>query len=249
MRLLIANPNTTEAVTDRLMASARKAAAPGTTLVPCTAPRGVPYIATRADAVVGAAVALEMLAEHHRDVDAAVIAAFGDPGLGGARELFDIPVVGMAEAAMLTACMLGRSFAFVTFSGGLVPWYHECLDWNGLRGRCAGIFALETAFASLADVQSEKEEALVALANEAVERHMADVVILAGAPLSGLAETIRQRVAVPLVDGIQAAVKQAEALVALNPAKATAGTFRRPAAKTCTGIPETLRARFERRDE
>ncbi len=248
MRILIANPNTTEAVTAKLAASARLVANPGTDLVTRTAHRGVPYIATRADAVIGSAVALEMLAEAHREVDAAVIAAFGDPGLGGARELFDIPVVGMAEAAMLTACMLGRSFAIVTFSGGLVPWYHECLDWNGLRGRCAGIFALQGVFRSLADVQAEKEEALVALANEVVASHMADVVILAGAPLSGLAQTIRDRVPVPLVDGIQAAVKQAEALAALNPAKATAGTFRRPAAKECTGIPETLRARFEQRD-
>jgi allantoin racemase len=234
MRLLIANPNTTEAVTEKLMASARVVASPGTELVARTAHRGVPYIATRADAVIGSAVALEMLAETHSEVDAAVIAAFGDPGLGGAR--------------VLTACTLGRSFAIVTFSGGLVPWYHECLDWNGLRGRCAGIFALQGAFASLADVQSEKEEALVALANEVVSSHMADVVILAGAPLSGLAQTIRARVPVPLVDGIQAAVKQAEALAALKPAKATAGTFRRPAAKTCTGVPDSLRARFEHRD-
>jgi allantoin racemase len=166
----------------------------------------------------------------------------------GARELFDFPVVGMAEAAMLTACMLGRSFAIVTFSGGLVPWYHECLDWNGLRGRCAGIFALQGAFTSLADVQEEKEAALVDLANRVVAEHEADVVILAGAPLSGLAQTVRDRVPVPLVDGIQAAVKQAEALAALKPAKATAGTFRRPAAKTCTGIAEPLRRRFEQRD-
>lgn len=248
MRLLIANPNTTQAVTDKLMASAREAAAPGTELIARTAPRGVPYIATRADAVVGAAVALEMLAETHAEVDAAIVAAFADPGLGGARELFDIPVVGMAEAAMLTACMLGRSFAVVTFAGGLVPWYRECLDWNGLAGRCAGIFALEGTFRSLADVQAEKEEALVALANEAVASHTADVVILGGAPLSGLARTIRERVPVPLVDPIQAAVKQAEALVALKARKPATGTFRRPPAKECTGVPEPLRARFEHRD-
>ncbi|QCK87526.1 Asp/Glu/hydantoin racemase [Phreatobacter aquaticus] len=248
MRILVANPNTTEAVTAKLMAAGAAVADPRTVLVPMTAHRGVPYIATRADAVIGGAVALEMLAEAHTTVDAAIIAAFGDPGLGGARELFDIPVVGMAEAAMLSACMLGRSFAIVTFSGGLVPWYNECLDWNGLRGRCAGIFALQGAFRDIADVQSEKEGALVELAAKVVIDHAADVVILAGAPLSGLAQTIRDRVPVPLVDGIQAAVKQAEALVALKPAKATTGTFRRPAAKICTGIPDALKARFERTD-
>lgn len=33
------------------------------------------------------AIALEMLAEYHAVVDAAIVAAFGDPGLFGAREL------------------------------------------------------------------------------------------------------------------------------------------------------------------
>ncbi|MFY8041265.1 MAG: aspartate/glutamate racemase family protein [Bosea sp. (in: a-proteobacteria)] len=248
MRILVLNPNTTAAVTGKLMQAAAAVARTDTELVPMTAARGVPYISSRADAAIGGAIALEMLAEAHAQVDAAIIAAFGDPGLGGARELFDIPVVGMAEAAMLSACMLGRSFAIVTFAGGLVPWYNECLDWNGLRGRCAGIFALQGAFTSLADVQHEKEAALITLANRVVEENGADVVILAGAPLSGLAATIRDRVSVPLVDGIQAAVTQAEGLVALNPRKATAGTFARPPAKPAIGIDAPLAARLARQD-
>lgn len=248
MRILVLNPNTTAAVTDKLMSAAKAVARPGTELVAMTAARGVPYISSRADAAIGGAIALDMLAEAHTEVDAAIIAAFGDPGLGGARELFDIPVVGMAEAAMLSACMLGRSFAIVTFAGGLVPWYNECLDWNGLRGRCAGIFALQGAFTSLADVQHEKEAALVTLANRVVDEHGADVVILAGAPLSGLAAAIRERVSVPLVDGIQAAVTQAEGLVALSPRKASAGTFARPPAKPSIGIAAALAARLARED-
>jgi allantoin racemase len=248
MRILVLNPNTTAAVTGKLMQAAAVVARPGTELVAMTAASGVPYISSRADAAIGGAIALEMLAEAHTQVDAAIIAAFGDPGLGGARELFDIPVVGMAEAAMLSACMLGRSFAIVTFAGGLVPWYNESLDWNGLRGRCAGVFALQGAFTSLADVQHEKEAALITLANRVVEENGADVVILAGAPLSGLAATIRDRVSVPLIDGIQAAVTQAEGLLALHPRKATAGTFARPPAKPAIGIAAPLAARLARQD-
>ena len=107
MRILVLNPNTSSDITARLAAAAKQAAAAGTIIATATAPRGVPYIATRAEAQIGGAIALEMLAERHQDYDAAIIAAFGDPGLFGARELFDIPVVGMAEASMLTACMLG----------------------------------------------------------------------------------------------------------------------------------------------
>src|ERR1700722_4748343 len=139
MRILILNPNTSSDITARLAAAAKQAAAAGTVLSTATAPRGVPYFATRAGAQIGGAIALEMLAERHKEYDAAIIAAFGDPGLFGARELFDIPVVGMAEASMLTACMLGRRFALVTFARALGPWSQECVDLHGLTAGCAGI--------------------------------------------------------------------------------------------------------------
>ncbi len=248
MRILLLNPNTTHAVTDLLLAAGQPAAAAGTELIPLTAPRGVPYIATRAEAQIGGAVALEMLAEHHRGVDGAIIAAFGDPGLMGARELFDIPVVGMAEAAMLTACMLGRRFAIVTFATALGPWYQECVELHGLTGRLAGIRMLEGAFRSISNVQAEKEALLVDLANRAVIEDGADVIILGGAPLAGLAEKVADRIPVPVVDQIAAAVKQIEALVTLKPRKATAGTFRRPGAKDTIGLSQALAARIEHRD-
>jgi Asp/Glu/hydantoin racemase len=247
MRILLLNPNTSESVTDLLFAAGQQAAAPDTRLIPCTAPRGVPYIATRAEAQIGGAIALEMLAEQYSNVDAAIIAAFGDPGLLGARELFDIPVVGMAEAAMLTACMLGRRFAIVTFARALGPWYQECVEMHGLRKRCAGIRMLDGEFRSISDVQEEKEALLVELANRAVQDDEADVVILAGAPLAGLAEKVRDRIPVPVVDQIAAAVKQAESLVTLAPRKATAGTFRRPDPKSTIGLAEALAQRIEHR--
>ena len=248
MRILLLNPNTTAAVTERIAAAARAAAAPGTEIVPATAPRGLPYIANRAEAVLGGAIVLEMLAEHHRAVDAAVIAAFGDPALGGARELYDIPIVGMTEAGLLTACMLGRRYAIVTFSTGLTSWYRECVEWHGLEGRCAAIRGLDAGFTTLADVQDEHRARLVALANQTVAEDGADVVLLAGAPLAGLAATVRDEIAVPVVDCAAAALKQAEALAALRPRKATAGAFRRPPAKASTGLPPAIAKRLAHED-
>jgi allantoin racemase len=248
MRILLLNPNTSQDVTDLLASAGREAASPGTELVPLTASRGVPYIATRAEAQIGGAIALELLAEHQHDVDAAIIAAFGDPGLFGARELFDIPIVGMAESAMLTACMLGRRFSIVTFARALGPWYQECVEMHGLRERCAGIRMLDGAFHSISNVQEEKEALLVELANRAVREDEADVIILAGAPLAGLASKIKSKIPVPVVDQIAAAVRQAETLVALAPRKATAGTFRRPDPKPTVGLPDALGRHIEHRD-
>ncbi|MBR1207387.1 MULTISPECIES: aspartate/glutamate racemase family protein [unclassified Bradyrhizobium] len=247
MKILLLNPNTTVAVTDLLHAAGSKVASAGTELVPATAARGVPYIATRAEAQIGGAIALEMLAEAGAGIDAAIIAAFGDPGLFGARELFAFPVVGLAEAAMLTACMLGRRFSIVTFAGALAPWYEECVAMHGLSSRCAGIRTLDGSFQSISDVQAEKEELLVALANQAVEQDGADVVILSGAPLAGLAAKVRDRIPVPVVDPVAAAVRQAETLAVLKPRKAVAGTFRRPDPKPTLGLAGPLAAIIEHR--
>ena len=247
MKILLLNPNTTRAVTDLLYTAGTKVTSPGTELVAATAERGVPYIATRAEAQIGGAIALEMLATAGSSVDAAIIAAFGDPGLFGARELFDIPIVGLAEAAMLTACMLGRRFSIVTFARALAPWYQECVTMHGLDARCAGIRTLDGTFQSISNVQAEKEDMLVSLANRAVEQDDADVVILSGAPLAGLADKVRDRIPVPVVDPTAAAVRQAETLVTLKPRKATAGTFRRPDPKPTIGLAEPLAAVIEHR--
>ena len=107
---------------------------------------------------------------------------------------------------------------------------------------------LDAPFESVSDVQDENETLLAELAGKAALELEADVVILAGAPLAGLAARVRDSVPVPVVDQMAAAVKQAEALVTLGVRKATAGTFRRPDAKATMGLPEALAARIERRD-
>ncbi|MEE2951401.1 MAG: aspartate/glutamate racemase family protein [Pseudomonadota bacterium] len=240
MRLLLLNPNTSDDVTALLREAALKVA-PGPVEITCvTAKSGVPYIATRAEAVIGGHFALETLAERHGEYDAAIIAAFGDPGLGAARELFPVPVIGMAEAGMLTACMLGARFAIVTFAEALAPWYQECVAMHGLQSRCAGILTLDNAFKDLADVQNERADLLVELAEKAVRECGADVVVLAGAPLAGLSNKVRDRVSVPLVDCIGAATLQAFALATLNPRSPEAGSFKRPLPKDSVGLSVPL---------
>src|ERR1700727_1228892 len=177
MRILILNPNTTEEVTSLMLDAGRAVASPGVELEAITAPRGFPYIASRAEAQIGGAVALEMLAETQGCFDAAILAAFGDPGLLGARELFDFPVIGVSEAAMLTACMLGGQFLVITFANGLCAWYRDCVAMHRLEGRCAGVVAIDRNFGSLEDARETNWPALVDLANKAIAERDADVAI------------------------------------------------------------------------
>lgn len=247
MRILLINPNTTRAMTERMNDSAQAALAPDVDLVALTAEQGVPYIASRAEALVAGTTTLEMIARHQHGMDAIVIAAFGDPGLIAARELFDLPITAMAEAALLTACMLGPRFSIVTFSRALVPWYEDSVAAAGLDARCASIRVPDVGFNSVNEVQHELEDHLVALARRTVEEDKADVVILAGAPLTGLAARIADRVPVPLVDPLDAAIGQATLLARLRTRPAGAGRFARPGAKPAIGLPPALAAWIEHR--
>lgn len=245
MRILVINPNTSADLTKLVETAGRQVASPEIELVAVTAPRGVPYISSYSEAQIAGAVVLEILAEWHGEVDAAIIAAFGDPGLLGARQLFEIPVVGMAEAAMLTSCMLGRRFSIITFSPALSPWFRECVAFNSMTERFCGIRAVTTPFKTISEVQDELEDALVDLANSAVVEDDAEVIIFSGAPLAALAGKVADRIAVPVVDPMAAAVKQAEALISLKPRKPRAGGFQHELTKQTTGLTAALSRRIE----
>ena len=240
MRILLVNPNTTVALTDRMAEIARDAAPPGAEIVPLTAERGFPYIASRAEAQVGGVVAYEMIAEHGEDADAAIIAAFGDPGLTGAQELFDFPVIGMAQAALMSAAMLGERIAIVTFSPVMRRWYADSVRDAGLLDRFTGVRTPDKHSADLGSVQEALRTELIRLCAQAVEEDGADVVILGGAPLAGMAKSIAPDTEALVVEPIAAATVQAVAALTLVGSDAYARRHAKPMAKTASGLAAPL---------
>ena len=81
MRILLINPNTARAFTERMAAYIGGIAGSAATFVPVTGQFGARYISTRAAAAIAAHAALDALAEHVRGFDAVYLACFGDPGL------------------------------------------------------------------------------------------------------------------------------------------------------------------------
>lgn len=247
MRLLIVNPNISESVSQLIENEARRTAPEGLELKVLTAEFGVAYIETRAEALVGGYATLQALAAHHQEYDAAVVAAFGDPGLWAARELFDIPVVGMTESALMSAAMLGGKFSIVAISRRIKTWYEETVASYGMLDRLSSIRCLEDKLNNIATIQEDHGDQLVELCNQAIQQDGADVIIIAGAPLAGLARTVAAQISVPVVDGVTCAVQQAQALVGIGAKAPTAGSFAVPPTKPIKGVPEAL-ARLMGRD-
>ena len=109
-------------------------------------------------------------------------------------------------------------FSIVTGGERWQAMLDEFVTSMGLASRLA---LVRTVAPSGAEIARDPDGALKLLAdacNACVATDRADVVILAGAGLAGLAERIAAKVPVPLLDSVAAAVKAAEGLAALQPA-------------------------------
>jgi allantoin racemase len=238
MRILIANANTTEAITQACVAAARQAAAPGTEIVGATPAFGPRVISTRVENAIAAHALLQTLAEHAGQVDAAVLAVSHDTALEAARQMMPCPVIGMTEAACLTACMLGGRFAILTL--GQVGPYEELVARHGLAGRCGAVVGLPmTPQQTLEDPQKAQRLLLEAI-EELAGR--ADSVVLAGAVLAGMDRILQPRAKLPLLDGIACAVKLSEMLVGFGLPKPSAGSYAAPAGREAIGLAAPLAA-------
>lgn len=240
MRLLLVNPNISDSVSGLIRSEAARTASPGTEIDVVTAPFGVAYIETRFEALIGAYAAAQLAGEHAHQYDAVVVAAFGDPGLTGLREVLPVPVTGLTEAALASAHLLGHRISVIAISQRIQAWYREVIESYGFGSRLASIRALDRPISAIGGVQGEHAAALKSLAERAVREDGAEVIVLAGAPLAGLARSLHGQLPVPVVDGVSSAVRHAETLAALKPCRATQSSFAPPPAKPHQGLPPAI---------
>jgi Asp/Glu/hydantoin racemase len=242
MRLLVINPNISDDVTALIKKEALRSASDSTKLAFATAPYGFEYIETRFEALVAGGAVAELLAEHQGAVDGVLVAAFGDPGMPALKEISDVPVLGITEAALCAAALQGQRIAVVAISDRITAWYRECIERFGLGSRLTGIRSINEALRAIGTVQDDFAPVLVELARAAVTEDGADVVILAGAPLAGLAREVVSQIPVPVVDGIAAGVRMLEAVCGLEAGSHRAGSFAPPPLKPRRGLAAALDA-------
>jgi allantoin racemase len=160
-----------------------------------------------------------------RGFDAFLIGNIGDPGLKMCREIANIPVLALCETSLHLACQMGRNFSLVTINEKFTPRILDNVHYYGLAGRMAcwnrmkvdRILHLDAGFTDMKARKNIIDQFLKA-ANANVEAG-AEVVIPAGGVVmallaeAGIHEADRNT---PILNGITALVKQAEAVVKIN---------------------------------
>ena len=236
MHIRVINPNTTRAMTDLIGRSARVVAAPGTIVDAVQPSMGPASIESHYEEALAVPGLLEQVALGESEgVDAYVIACFGDPGLDAARELARGPVVGIAEAAMHAAALVGRRFSVVTTLGRTRGRALELAQRYGFADACRAVRACEIAVLSL----EEDPGALSRIIDEcrrAVEVDGADAVVLGCAGMAAFTALIADEVGVPVIDGVAAGTLLAQSLVTLGARQGVHGEYAPPPPKAMSGL-------------
>ena len=216
MRILVINPNSTEAVTrgiDEAVEPLRMAGGPA---IDClTLKEGPPGIETQqhVDSVV--MPLLRLVREKEADYAAFVIACYSDPGLHSVREATKKPVLGISECGILTALTLGHRFGVIAILKQSIPRHLRYVGALGVTERLAAELPVGIPVVELAD-ERKTFGRMVEVGKALREQHGADVVVMGCAGMARYRKPLQDEIGIPVVEPTQAAVGMAIARVRLN---------------------------------
>jgi allantoin racemase len=205
-QLLLINPNTSLATSERLVQTLRPLLPGGVQVALRTATFGARYIACEASHAMASAAVLQswsaQVAESATPLDGVLIGCFGDPGLFALRESSACPVTGLAEASFIEAARRGP-FAVVT---GGPRWKPMLQRLAASLGFGAELLHIETVAPTGAEMQANPAMALQVLAQACRDAAGAGVasIIIGGAGLAGFAQLLQPQVDLPLIDSVHA---------------------------------------------
>jgi allantoin racemase len=208
MKALIINPNSDPEMTKAIEISAR-AFAGDAFRVDCLPTLGAPrFIDTYEDQAKAAPGMIDSLRKYHDSYDAFVVACHCDPNLDLMKEISLKPVVGIGEASMKLASMLGHRFSVISTAEHSIPNKEALIDKYHLRDSLASVRAPDARWKD-----KPAEEKFYRTAVAAVESDGAEVIVLGCAGLAGLEKRLEKKLGVPVLDPIICALIIASGLV------------------------------------
>jgi allantoin racemase len=205
-RILLINPNSNQATTDMMVRIAQSAAPNDIEIVGATAAHSPPMIVDPEALAASAPQVVEIGLGLAKDVSGIIISAFGDPGIADLRRQVNIPVVGIAEAAMLAASDKGGRFGVATTTPKLVASIDARAAELGLAQLYTGTRLTSEDPNKLVADPGRLLEALRQVVATCIELDKAEAVIIGGGPLGNAATALTPMFSIPVIAPIPAAV-------------------------------------------
>ena len=230
MKLLIINPNTSEAMTEDIRRTILMVKNKEIDIEVIHSDFGAESLESFYDYTLASFGMIRCLKKHVKDYDGILIACFGDPGLYAIEEISDCPVVGIAEASMGIANLLGAKFSILAASEKASPMMDYLVCGYGMQARSEGTVAINM---SVLDVEQNKEEAIEKLVNAGriAKNRGAEVLILGCAGMTGISEIVEKRLGIRVLDPVFIGYSVLEMLVAKNISVGKSGLLSTPKSK------------------
>jgi len=216
MRILVINPNSTEAVTRGIDQAVEPLRMPGGPAIECvTLKEGPPGIETQqhVDGVVPHL--LSLVSQTERQYAAFVIACYSDPGLHSLREATRKPVLGISECGILTALTLGQRFGVIAILRQSIARHLRYVGALGVTERLAAELPVDIPVVELANEQKTFGR-MVEVGRALRHQHGADVVVMGCAGMARYRKPLQDEIGIPVVEPTQAAVSMAIGRVRLD---------------------------------
>jgi allantoin racemase len=208
MKILIINPNRDENMTEAMLESAKHFADEDFEVACMSTPAAPKFIETYEDQIKAAPGMVKVLKNNEEEFDAFIIACHCDPNLDMMKEITKKPVVGIGEASMKIASMLGHRFSVVSTDRHSIPNKEALIRKYHLQDLAASVRAPLDEMKELTE-----EEKYFTVARLAVEEDMAEVIVLGCAGMTGLDKRLQEELGVPVLDGVICALIIAAGLV------------------------------------
>lgn len=207
--IIIINPNSTVAMTQAMLETARKAA-PNVEIMGWTSHDGPPAIQGAEDGAAAVPPLLALIRQaNDLSAGAIIIGCFDDTGLSEAREMSNCPVIGIGQAAYHMASLIGPRFTVVTTLAVSVPVLESNLSHYGLNKNVGRVRASGVPVLALEDDRENASTRVVAEAQRAVEEDDIKCIVLGCAGMTHIAETYGATFPVPMIDSVWAATRLA----------------------------------------
>jgi allantoin racemase len=214
MKILVINPNCSVQMTQSIRETLEKIRRSDTSVEVVRLENAPSAIESATDGAMAVPDLLDRVRWANQEAfDAIVIACFSDPGLEPAREVSDILVLGIEQATLAAASMLGHKYTILTPLSARIPSKEQDIRRFRMEASCASVRALDLTVAQTeADPELTKRR-VKEVARQAIEQDGAEVAILGCAGMVGYAEELEKELGIVVLDPTTVAFKMAEALV------------------------------------
>jgi allantoin racemase len=240
-KILVINPNTSESMTrgiDHIAQEFSNEEFKILTVHPAEGPITIDDFYDDSIATIG--VLNEISKGIREQYDGYVIACAFDPGLYAARQLSEVPVIGIFEASILLSCTLGYKFSVLTLTKKAVSVVEEQIKRYGFEDRLASIRTTDLTVLQVEDDSEMTIKRLMEEGKRAIEEDQADVLILGCAGMVGLDQKLERELGVPVIDPVKGGLIIMNAVLLLDKKTSKRTAFSPPDKKIRKGRIDPL---------